>query len=74
MARKRTPLQRLIEHASTADESEVNTLIEALQAVKAARFAAKKATRKPRSDAGKSRTPTSTPSASNAGEPSSSGS
>lgn len=76
MARKQTPIQKLVIFAMAVTEDELNGALDTIKAIKDSRFPKTvKAARKPRVDKGSTRptrTPTSTPTASSATEPSSS--
>lgn len=66
MARKQTPIQKLVAFAMGVTEDELNGAMDTLKAIKESRFPKQRqqATRKPR----KPRTPTSTPPAANVAE------
>lgn len=69
MAKKITPIQRLVEFAMGVTEDELSGAIETLKAIKDNRFPSKPA-RKARADKGSRRTPApSTPAAPAASEP-----
>lgn len=58
MARRQTPIQKLVTFAMGVTEDELNGALETLRAIKDSRFPSKKAqARKPRADKGSKRTP-----------------